>query len=49
MHKNLPRLFQLLHAQGYEGVECSVRLAAALDKPSGAFTALLNVRSTLHP
>lgn len=34
-----------LHRQGYNGVECSVRVAAALNAPAGEFAGLLNVRA----
>ena len=44
-HGDLRTLFATLHRQGYKGVECSVRVAAALNAPAGEFAGLLNVRA----
>lgn len=47
-HSDLRALFATLHRQGYKGVECSVRVAAALNAPAGEFASLLNVRASNH-
>ena len=44
-HVDLHCLFATLHRHGYKGVECSVRVAAALNAPAGEFAGLLNVRA----
>lgn len=47
-HRELQTLFKTLNSQGYSGVECSVRVAAALNAPAGEFAGLLNVRARHH-
>ena len=47
-HVDLRNLCKTLKRQGYSGVECSVRVAAALNAPAGEFAGLLNVRACSH-